>query len=125
MRISDWSSDVCSSDLIDQIIAGAARRLIVTVERIVPHEEIRRRPTLTYIPGVWVEAIVEAPYGAHPVACDAFYDEDEAHLSDYLARSRTPEGAAAYLDEFARSPASHDDYLAKVGEALGAPTAAA
>jgi glutaconate CoA-transferase, subunit A len=106
---------VRDSDDIDQMIASSAKRLIVTVEKIIPHEEIKRRPTLTYIPGNWVEAIVEAPYGAHPAACDGHYDEDEAHLADYLARSRTREGASAYLDEYARNIASHEAYLQKVG----------
>jgi glutaconate CoA-transferase subunit A len=108
---------VRDSDDIDQPFAAAAKRLIVTVERIVPHAEVKRQPTLTYIPGNWVEAIVEAPFGAHPAACDTVYDEDDAHLSDYLARSRTREGAAAYLDEFARAPADLSAYLEKVGGA--------
>lgn len=117
---------VRDSDDIDQMIASAATRLIVTVEKIVPHEEIKRRPTLTYIPGNWVEAIVELPYGAHPAACDGHYDEDDAHLTGYLERSRTPEGAQAYLDEYARSVPDHDAYVAKVGglaalEALDVP----
>jgi glutaconate CoA-transferase subunit A len=106
---------VRDSDDIDQMMASAAKRLIVTVEKIIPHEEIKKRPTLTYIPGNWVEAIVEVPYGAHPVSCDGHYDEDDAHLTDYLARSKTAEGANAYLDEYARRPAGHDDYIAKVG----------
>jgi glutaconate CoA-transferase, subunit A len=106
---------VRDSDDIDQMIASSAKRLIVTVEKIIPTEEVMRRPTLTYIPGNWVEAIVEVPYGAHPAACDACYDEDEAHLLDYLARSKTPEGASAYLDEFARFLPSHEAYLEKVG----------
>lgn len=106
---------VRDTDDIDQMIASSAKRLIVTVEKIVPHEEICRRPTLTYIPGNWVEAIVEVPYGAHPVACDAYYDEDEARLADYLARSRTAGGARAWLDEYVRTPASHADYIEKVG----------
>ncbi len=106
---------VRDSDDIDQMIGSAAKRLIVTVEKIIPHEDIKRRPTLTYIPGNWVEAIVETPYGAHPVACDGHYDEDEAHLADYLAKSRTREGASGYLDEYARNVASHEAYLEKVG----------
>src|SRR3546814_2739308 len=28
MRISDWSSDVCSSDLVAEIVLGAQRRLV-------------------------------------------------------------------------------------------------
>ncbi len=108
---------VRDSDDVDQMMGAAARRLIVTVERIVPHEEVRRRPALTYLPGHMVEAIVEVPYGAHPAAVDGFYDEDEAHIRAYLDRSATATGAGAYLDEFARAPATHAAYLEKIGTA--------
>jgi glutaconate CoA-transferase, subunit A len=106
---------VRDSDDVDQMMATASRRLIVTVEKIVSHDEIKRRPALTYIPGQLVEAICEVPYGAHPVAVDGFYDEDEDHLSDYVERSRTPDGIAAYLEEFVRGAPSHDAYIEKVG----------
>ena len=106
---------VRDTDDMDQPFAAAAKRLIVTVERIIPHEEVKRSPSLTYIPGNWVEAIVEVPYGAHPVACDTRYDEDDAHMQDYVARSKTAAGAAAYLDEFARNLPDHEAYLRKVG----------
>lgn len=106
---------VRDSDDIDQMMASAAKRLIVTVERIVPAEQIVRQPTLTYIPGSWVEAIVEVPYGAHPIACDAFYDEDQAHLADYMRRCKTSEGAQRYLKEFVLSMRSHEEYLAAIG----------
>jgi glutaconate CoA-transferase subunit A len=106
---------VRDSDDIDQMIASSTRRLIVTVERIIPHEVVKMQPTLTYIPGEWVEAIVEMPHGAHPVACDSIYDEDEAHLAHYLESSRTPDGALAYLAEFVHRPVSHDAYLERIG----------
>jgi glutaconate CoA-transferase subunit A len=106
---------VRDTDDIDQMIATAAKRLIVTVERIIPHSEISRQPSLTYIPGHIVEAIVRVPYGAHPAACDTLYDEDEAHLAEYLEYCRTPEGAAAYLDKYVRTPASHEAYLQEIG----------
>ncbi|SEQ26236.1 glutaconate CoA-transferase subunit A [Faunimonas pinastri] len=106
---------VRDSDDVDMMMGAASKRLIVTVEKIVSHDEIKRRPALTYIPGHLVEAIVEVPYGAHPVSTDGFYDEDEAHLERYLQESKTPEGIRAYLDAFAREPASHEDYIAKVG----------
>src|SRR3546814_9598097 len=34
MRISDWSSDVCSSDLVAQALIGMARKLTPDVPRI-------------------------------------------------------------------------------------------
>src|SRR3546814_6525077 len=46
MRISDWSSDVCSSDLIDSTEGGRAeQRVAATLETIFPdqHEEDNER----------------------------------------------------------------------------------
>lgn len=106
---------VRDTDDIDQLLAMAARRVIVSVERIVPHEVIRRRPALTYIPHTWVDAVVEAPFGAHPSACDGFYDEDDAHLETYIAASRSADTFETYLDEFVRRPGSEAGYQERQG----------
>ncbi len=100
------------SDDIDPIMAKAADRLIVTVEKIVPHEEILRRPNLTYIPHLWVEAIVEAPYGAHPLSCDGYYDEDAEHLEYYQACSRDGR-FEEYVEAYVHSVEDHWEYLRK------------
>jgi len=102
------------SDDIDFIMAKAAKRLIVTVERIVPHAEIARRPNLTYIPHNWVEAIVEVPYGAHPGACDGYYDDDDEHFEYYQQCSKEPgRWLKEYAAEFIYGPKDHWDYLQK------------
>ncbi|MBE0529578.1 MAG: CoA transferase subunit A [Rhodospirillales bacterium] len=106
---------VRDSDDIDQLMAKAGRKVIASVERIVPHEQIRANPTLTLIPHVWVDAIVEAPYGAHPCACDGFYDEDVEHLEMYLEAARDEQAFDTYLDRYVREPASHEAYLECVG----------
>jgi glutaconate CoA-transferase subunit A len=106
---------VRDTDDIDQMIATAAKRLIVTVERIIPHSKVRQQPSLTYIPGCIVEAVVKVPYGAHPAACDTRYNEDEGHLDEYLKYCRTPEGASAYLKKYVRTPSSHQEYVDEVG----------
>jgi len=108
---------VRDTDDVDQPMAAAAKRLIVTVEKIVPHEEIKKQPSRTYIPGNWVEAIVEVPFGAHPAACDTIYDEDDTAMKDYLAAGRSAEGAEAWLDQYARGPADHAAYLDMFGGA--------
>ncbi|WP_161139385.1 CoA transferase subunit A [Propylenella binzhouense] len=112
---------VRDTDDVDPVFAAAATRLIVTVERIVPHELVKAQPTLTYIPGQWVESVVEVPYGSHPAACDAFYDADEAHLEAFALACRSGDGAAEYLDRYVRHR-DHASYLAAVGgiEALRA-----
>ncbi len=101
------------SDDIDFIIAKAAKRLIVTVERIVPHEEIARQPTLTYVPHQWVEAIVEVPYGAHPGSCDGYYDEDEEHMQYYVECAKDPARFKQYAAEYIYGVKDHWDYLQK------------
>ncbi|WP_299655260.1 CoA-transferase [uncultured Jannaschia sp.] len=105
---------VRDSDDIDQMMASSSRRLFVSVECIVPHEEIARRPALTYIPHTLVEGIVHAPRGAHPTATDGFYDEDEDALEDWLEAARAGR-SAEWLDANVRPLADHEAYLAKLG----------
>ncbi len=92
-------------------MAKAAKRLIVTVEKIVPHSEILKSPNLTYIPHPWVEAIVEVPFGAHPLSCDGYYDEDEAHMEDYQRLMKEGD-FASYAARYIIGPADHAEYLA-------------
>jgi glutaconate CoA-transferase subunit A len=99
------------ADDLDPVMAKAAKRLIVTVEKIVPHSEILKTPNLTYIPHVWVEAIVEVPFGAHPLSCDGYYDEDEAHLEDYQRLMKEGD-FASYAARYITGPADHGKYLA-------------
>jgi len=98
------------ADDLDPVMAKAAKRLIVTVEKIVPHSEIVKNPNLTYIPHTWVEAIVEAPYGAHPLSCDGYYDEDEEHMYEYQ-RLMKEERFDEYAERFITGPADHAEYL--------------
>jgi len=100
------------ADDLDPVMAKAAKRLIVTVEKIVPHSEIVKNPNLTYIPHTWVEAVVEAPFGAHPLSCDGYYDEDEEHMYEYQ-RLMKEERFAEYADRFITGPANHAEYLAE------------
>lgn len=106
---------VRDSDDIDQMMASASKRLIVTVEKIIPHQQVRQRPALTYIPHNLVEALIEVPYAAHPTATDGFYDEDETVLKGWLAASATPQGAQAWLEEYVMGCPQREQYLAKVG----------
>jgi len=103
------------ADDVDQIIARGSRRLIVTVEKIVDHGEIMRQPNLTYIPAQWVEAVVEVPFGAHPLACDTIHDEDVACIRAYAEAGATSSGARAYLDRYVHRASTHDAYLAEFG----------
>ncbi|WP_077000329.1 CoA transferase subunit A [Variovorax sp. KK3] len=99
---------------LDTLLAQASKRVIVSVDRIVSAETIRRNNHLTKIPSAMVEAVVEVPYGAHPTASPSLYRADDAHLKDYVRASRTHDGFVAYLQQYVHAP-SHAAYLDALG----------
>ena len=102
---------------MDIDMAMAANRVILTTERIVSNDQIRRTPDQTRIPFFTVEAVVEAPMGCAPHECYGLYEPFFSHLDDYAARtSKDPvKGCQQYLEEFYYGPKSWADYLAKLG----------
>lgn len=68
---------------IDQSLCG--RSLIVECERICPPEELRANPEHNQIPGHFVQAIVEQPFGAYPTAVPNYYDYDYHWFRRYTA----------------------------------------
>jgi glutaconate CoA-transferase subunit A len=104
-----------NTDEVDQMFAKAAKTLIVTAERIIPHEEVLVRSTQTIIPHHWVDAVVEVPYGAHPGSVDGLYREDEAHLTRYVEAAKTPEAFREYLETYVTGVRDHWEYLDRVG----------
>lgn len=102
-----------NSDDVDTTMAKAADVVIVTVEKVIRHEDVMRRPTLTYIPHHWVTAIVEVPAGAHPGNCDTLYEPDLEALDVYLEAARDPAAFRAWLARHVYEPQNHQEYLAR------------
>lgn len=88
----------------DVLMAQAARRVILTTERIVDGTDFERDPDRVAIPGFLVDAVVEAPQGAWPFSCAGLYDYDTAYLSDYLAASRDPDTLRAFVTDRILTP---------------------
>ncbi len=99
------------------VFPRAAKKVIVTVEEIVENEEIRRTPIHTGIPYFKVDAVVEVPYGAHPCSLYPNYSFDRVLFQEYATMSRTVEGTRQFLDKYILEPASHAEYLQRVGGA--------
>ena len=59
---------------MDIDLAMAANRVILTTERIVSNDQIRRAPDQTKIPFMAVDAVVEAPFGSAPHECYGLYE---------------------------------------------------
>ncbi len=114
-------ADVYGNAQIDGIVgfapelARASKRLIISAEEIVSPEEIRTYPDRTVIPYFLVDAVVHAPFGAHPGEMAFLYERDEDHLRTFLEQARTPEGTRAYLEEWILGVPDHGSYLEKVG----------
>lgn len=81
---------IYGSPFWDRLMARAARRVLVTAERILPSEELARQPELTAIPELFVEAVVHAPRGAWPGSCYPDYGVDYAAVEAYLAVATDP-----------------------------------
>ena len=109
------NSQVDGIAIEDFELARAARRLIVTTEEIVDEEMIRRRPWDTFIPYYLVDAVIEAPYGAHPTLMPDLYYFDEAHIGEWLRLSKTDEGVADYFDKYVYGVEGFAEYLELIG----------
>ena len=102
---------------MDQDIALAAKKVIITTERIVSNNQVRRAPDQTTIPFFCVDAVVEAPYGCLPHECYGLYEPDFRHMDEYvkIMMGKGPEGVKEYLDQYVYGPATWNDYLDKLG----------
>ena len=69
---------------MDIDLAMAANRVILTTERIVSNEQIRRAPDHTKIPFFTVDAVVELPFGCAPHECYGVYEPMMRHMEEYV-----------------------------------------
>jgi glutaconate CoA-transferase subunit A len=101
---------------MDIDMAMAANRVILTTERIVSNDQIRRAPDQTRIPFFTVEAVVEVPMGCAPHECYGVYEPFFSHLDYYAELSKDPiKGPQKYLEEYYYGPSSWSEYLSKLG----------
>ncbi|MBU0513388.1 MAG: hypothetical protein KJ621_01325 [Proteobacteria bacterium] len=101
---------------------GSRQGVIVTVEKIVPTDYIRRHSSMVRLPGVYVKAVVEAPLGAHPSGLNNHglpeidgYAEDIPFYIETRQAARDPETFDAWIDNWILSCRDHGEYLGKLG----------
>jgi glutaconate CoA-transferase, subunit A len=102
---------------MDIDLAMAANKVILTTERIVSNEQIRRAPDQTKIPFLAVEAVVEVPFGCAPHECYGLYEPFFKHHDMYaeLIRKDPAKGIAQYLDRYFYEPKNWTEYLDLIG----------
>lgn len=100
---------------VDTLIAKSAEKVIVSVEQVVSEDSIHQNPHLTILPKFFVDCIVEAPFGAHPTACDCRYDYDLGFLQSYQESARSEEGFQEFLKRYVLDVEGHYEYLDLIG----------
>lgn len=85
----------------DLLFAKAAKKVILTAEKIITNEEIRDDGSLTVIPGFMVDAVVELPNGAVPGSCAICYDINRDMLDEFK-QLKSKEELERYLVKYER-----------------------
>jgi glutaconate CoA-transferase subunit A len=99
----------------DLDVARAAKRVIITCERLIPSAEIRRDPSQTVIPFLCVDAVCEVPYGSYPGNMPYEYFSDEAHLRAWLAAERDVATLQVFLQTYIYGVSDFNAYLQLCG----------
>jgi glutaconate CoA-transferase subunit A len=99
----------------DLDLARAAKRLIVTCERIVPDEFIHSDPGQTAIPFYCVDAVCEVRYGSYPGNMAYEYFSDEDHLKAWLKAEEDLDTLRQFLDQYILGVPDFSSYLERCG----------
>jgi len=105
------NSRIRGTTVADFDLARAAKRLIITCERLIPSDEIRRDPSRTIIPFYCVDAVCEVPYGSYPGNMPYEYFSDEVHLKQWMDAEKDVEKFRAFLDKYMYGVSHFAEYL--------------
>jgi glutaconate CoA-transferase subunit A len=101
--------------IMDGDLSKAAKHLILTTERLISNDEIRRDPTSTSIPFYLVDAVCEVRYGAYPGTMPYEYFSDEEHLQEWLDVQKDPEEFRKFLARNIYECPDHYEYIQRNG----------
>lgn len=99
----------------DDLIARAAKTVVLTCEEIVPTSELRKIPNMTAITSYSVAAVVELPFGCHPLGVTGYYWLDIPFRQEIMEAAKTREGMVDWINEWIYEVNDHEAYLKKVG----------
>jgi glutaconate CoA-transferase subunit A len=99
---------------VDQTLC--ARNIIVECERVCSAEEIRTNPEHNQIPGIFVKAIVEQPFGAYPTAMPNYYDYDYSWFRDYTqeVNHKSKQEVVKFWREYVQATENDWGYLSNI-----------
>jgi glutaconate CoA-transferase subunit A len=92
--------------------ALASKKIIVSCEEIVDHDIIQSSPHLTIIPAYRVNAVVEAPWGAHPTEVLGYYNVDTFMYNGlFTSAAASADGLKAWMDEWVYGCPDRSSYI--------------
>jgi len=103
------------TSVADLDLARAAKKLIVTCERLISNQEIRNDPSRTVIPFFCVDAVCEVPYGSYPGNMPYEYFSDEPHLRAWLEAETDLSRLQAFLKRYIYDVKDFTEYLQLCG----------
>jgi len=126
--IHGWAADRYGNTILSPLYEGclwgprASKNVLVTVEKLVSTDFIRKHAPLVKIPGYMVGSVSVVPFGAHPQgmlnqALEAFetYGEDYEFLDSRQKAFKSVEDHNVWINEWVLSCPTHRDYLNKLG----------
>lgn len=104
----------------DTAIAIAAKKVVVTCERVVDTDDIRANPYQVLIPWYCVDAVCEVPYGAFPGDMPGMYYFDR-RLQEQVVRIdwKTPESTRAWVEKWVYGTENHYEFICTAAEQEG------
>ncbi len=99
------------TSVADLDLARAAKKVIVSCERLIGNDAIRNNPTATVIPYFCVDAVCEVPRGSYPGNMPYEYYSDEAHLQEWLAAEANPDEYGRFLERYLFSVRDFSEYV--------------
>jgi glutaconate CoA-transferase subunit A len=80
----DGNARVYGSPFWDHPLTRAAKRVLITAERLVGTDALRAQPELTLVPGFMVEALAIVPRGGWPGSMHPYYEVDYPAVEAYM-----------------------------------------
>lgn len=102
---------------------GAKEGAIVTVEKLVDQDFIKRYSHFVKVPSYLVKAVCLTPFGSHPAGMSNYgletevtgYEVDRDFIINLRNQCKDPEKLQAWMDEWILGCEDHEDYVRKLG----------
>jgi glutaconate CoA-transferase subunit A len=95
--------------------AMAAKKVILTCDKIVDHEVILSDPNRNVIPGFVVSSVVHEPFGSHPSPTQGYSRRDDSFYFEYHKATRSREGFEQWLEKWVLNVKNHREFLDLLG----------